>query len=834
MGHVFLPILGLMVLMAVAVLMVPVANRLNLPHTVALAVVGGVIGVLALMFGDTKGLGIVGDFITAMRGFSITSEIIMFVFVPALVFESALQIDVRRLMEDLPSILFLAVIGLLISTAAVGYTMSWASGIGIVACLLLGAIVSATDPVAVVAIFKELGAPKRLGMLIEGESLFNDATAIVLFTILAAMLASGGEADLASGALDFVRVFLGGVIVGYIIARMFCLVFAQLRRMPLVEITLTINLAFLSFIIAEHYLHVSGVMAVMTSALVLGSYGRTAISPETWHALTETWEQIGFWFNSLIFVLVGMAVPGILLGIGPHEAWLIALLIGVGFAARAVIIYGLLPLMKIMRLAESVSISYQTVMVWGGLRGAVSLALALAVMENEAFDADTRTFISVMVTSFVLFTLFVNATTVGMVMRLFGLDALSPTDVAVRNRALALSLADISEQVLATAKVDQVDSDDHAANYATDVLEDYSQRLQQAQANLDMTEGISDEDWILIGLTTLTNQERLLYLDRFTAGYVSASLARLLLASADDDLDALKLDGVEGYRTMTQRLTGFSFPIRMALEAQRRFGWSRPLASRLADRFEILMVTQTVFRELLEKGLPRVAELMSADTAKRLESELQDRSAAIEQALDVLRLQYPDYARTLQTRHLGRVGLRLEDAGYTRMLKEAIISKEVHAALDRELQSRAAEFESRPPLDLELDPAALVAKVPFLASLSPERIAEIAGLLKPRLVIPGEKIVTKGDMGDAMYFVSTGAVEVPIEPAPVRLGSGEFFGEMALVTNQPRSTDVIALGYCQLLTLQRNDFNRVLDANPELKEIINRVAEERQAAHDQN
>ncbi len=117
MGHVFLPILGLMVLMAVAVLMVPVANRLNLPHTVALAVVGGVIGVLALMFGDTKGLGIVGDFITAMRGFSITSEIIMFVFVPALVFESALQIDVRRLMEDLPSILFLAVIGLLISTA---------------------------------------------------------------------------------------------------------------------------------------------------------------------------------------------------------------------------------------------------------------------------------------------------------------------------------------------------------------------------------------------------------------------------------------------------------------------------------------------------------------------------------------------------------------------------------------------------------------------------------------------------------------------------------------------------------------------------------------------
>ena len=178
------------------------------------------------------------------------SDVIIFVFIPALVFESALQIDVRRLMEEMPSILFLAIIGLLVSTAAIGYAISWASGWNIVVCLLLGAIVSATDPVAVVAIFKELGAPKRLGMLIEGESLFNDATAIVLFTILVAMVAGGAEVDLAGGAMDFVRVFLGGVIVGYIVARLFCLVIARLRRMPLVEITLTINLAFLSFTIA--------------------------------------------------------------------------------------------------------------------------------------------------------------------------------------------------------------------------------------------------------------------------------------------------------------------------------------------------------------------------------------------------------------------------------------------------------------------------------------------------------------------------------------------------------------------------------------------------------
>ncbi|MFT5510759.1 MAG: CPA1 family monovalent cation:H+ antiporter, partial [Hyphomicrobiaceae bacterium] len=642
MEHIYLPILGLMVLLAVAVLMLPVANRLNLPHTVALAVVGGVIGGLAMLLEETHGLGIVGDFSEAVRGFAVTSDMIMFVFVPALVFESALQIDVRRLTEELPSILFLAIVGLLFSTAVIGFTISWASGIGIVTCLLLGAILSATDPVAVVAIFKDLGAPKRLGILIEGESLLNDATAIVLFTILAAMITGGGEAELVSGIVDFVRVFLGGAIVGYIIARLFCLVFARLRRMPLVEITLTINMAFLSFLIAEHYLHVSGVMSVVAAALVLGSYGRTAISPQTWHSLSETWEQIGFWFNSLIFVLVGITVPSILLGIGWDDLWLIGVLIVTAFAARAVIIYGMLPLMERIGLAENVNFAFKTVMFWGGLRGAVSLALALVVMENTAFDADTRDFIGITVTCFVLFTLFVNATTIGLVMRFFGLDQLSPTDMAVRDRALSLSLAKISERVRSAAELELgSESDD-----AKEIVADYDQRLSQVQSNPELMQDINEDEWISIGLTMLSNQERLLYLQRFTDGYVSPELTRLLLASADDTLDGVKQNGVEGYRAVTKRFAEFSFPLRLALNLQRRVGWSRPLANQLADRFEMLMVTRTVFEELLEKRLPTIAPLVSRETNESLRTLLSDRLETIEQALDVLKLQYPDYART--------------------------------------------------------------------------------------------------------------------------------------------------------------------------------------------
>ena len=317
MSHVYLSVLGLFGLLSIAVLMLPAARKLNFPYTVLVALVGIIIGMVIMVFGQVtmdEGHGlhaipVLGELFLALGSFKVTSEVILFVFLPALVFESALAIDVRRLMDDIAPILVLAIIGVLISTALVGGTMSAISGFSLVTCLLLGAIVSATDPVPVVAIFKDLSVPHRLGILVEGESLFNDATAIVMFNILLAMVLGLAQADVVSGTLSFAEVFIGGVVVGYLLARAACWVIGHLRNQAIVEITLTISLAYISFIVAEHFLHVSGVMATLTSGLVMGSVGRTRISGDSWEALSETWENIGFWANSLIFIKVGMAVP---------------------------------------------------------------------------------------------------------------------------------------------------------------------------------------------------------------------------------------------------------------------------------------------------------------------------------------------------------------------------------------------------------------------------------------------------------------------------------------------------------------------------------------------
>jgi CPA1 family monovalent cation:H+ antiporter len=822
--HIWATVLGLIGLLGLAVAMVPVAGRLNFPYTVLLAVVGIALG--ALGYVDLSGLGPtlgpLGDFLAAAHGFSITSEAVLFIFLPALVFEAALAIDVRRLVDDIAPILVLAVFGLLVSTFMIGYVMWWAAPVPLVACLLLGAILSATDPVAVVAIFKDLGAPKRLAILVEGESLFNDATAIVMFTILAAMLAGSAEADVVGGAIAFVKVFVGGGIVGFALAWLLTWVLGYIRDLPLVESTLTICLAYLSFIVAEHYLHVSGVVAVVAAALVIGSRGRTSISPGSWHVMTETWEQIGFWANSLIFVLVGIAVPGILGGITGTDLGLLALAIVIGTVARAVVIYGMIPGIDRFTRRPNVSGAYKTIMWWGGLRGAVSLALALAVIEAPTYSPEVKHFVGVTVCGFVLFTLFAQATTIRWLLGTFGLDKLSPADLAIRNRAIATSLSQIERSIEAAATTRQVPSE-----LSRELIAGYQRRMAEVEDELGGLQGIGDDDWEKIGLATLAGQERSTYLRFFTDAYVSPTITRRLLGTVEDLIDGVKMRGLDGYRAALDRHLGFGWRFRLAMWLQRRFGIAGPLTRALADRFEILLTMRIALNEELAHGLPRLSSLLNQQVCARLEELLRRRLARTEEAVAALTLQYPDYARDLQLTHLGRVALRLESQDYRRMLRDSVISNEVYKDLQAQLDARAEALEARPSLDLGLDPLKLVAKVPFIGALPAARQAEIARLLKPRLAIPGEHIVRKGEAGDAMYFVSTGAARVDLEPAPITLGSGDFFGELALLTEKPRNANVTALGFCDLLVLTVRDFRRLLDANPEMRATIEQVARQR-------
>ena len=234
-----------------------------------------------------------------------TPQIIMLLLVPPLVFEAAFHIRFDDLRRDFGLILLLAVPGVMLTTLLVGWLVSWGTGLALQAALVFGALIAATDPVAVVALFRKLGAPHRLQVLLESESLFNDGTAIVMFGLMITT-ALQGRFDLRQSISQFITVAGGGVIVGLI----FGISISQfIKRIddPLVETTLTTALAFGSYLLAEN-LHVSGVLAVVTAGIISGNASQQSMSASTRLVVNNFWEFAAFVANSFIFLLIGLTI----------------------------------------------------------------------------------------------------------------------------------------------------------------------------------------------------------------------------------------------------------------------------------------------------------------------------------------------------------------------------------------------------------------------------------------------------------------------------------------------------------------------------------------------
>ena len=308
-------VLSLALLMAVVAFLPPLAKRLRVPHNIPLALLGLLLGSLILFWPASGEMSFLNDTISGFRSIRISSDVFLYLFLPILLFAGALDVDVRRLQDDFAPILVLAVVAVLACTFFVGYTLFWLFSLPLMACLLLGAVIAATDPSAVVSIFRDLGAPRRLTLLVEGESLFNDAAAIVLFGFFASVMAGGAMASPLSAVLSGGWAFLGGILFGGGLAFLAIECARFLKTHPVAEITMTLALAYIAFIVSTVYLEASGAVASVTAGLVVAARGRTRLSPESWMRLSNVWEQLSFWAVSLIFVLAAMLIPRIFRGL---------------------------------------------------------------------------------------------------------------------------------------------------------------------------------------------------------------------------------------------------------------------------------------------------------------------------------------------------------------------------------------------------------------------------------------------------------------------------------------------------------------------------------------
>jgi CPA1 family monovalent cation:H+ antiporter len=466
-------------------------------------------------------------------------------------------------------------------------------------------------------------------------------------------------------------------------------------------------------------------------------------------------------------------------------------------------------------------------MTWGGLRGALTLVLALAATENTALSPEIKRFIAVLATGLVLFTLFVNGTTLRLVIALLGLGRLSPRNLVLRDQVLALSYAEVCDSVREIAR-------DHAlADTAVDqVVQPYQTWITTTNAR-DAAERLTERDRLAIALAALANQERAIVLERRADRIASPATVQVLLRNADVLVEGARAEGRVGYRRAAEAALSFPIAFRLAYLLYRFFGIVRFLADRLADRVELLLVTRLLVDRLPAFNNRRLSQMFGERISELTGEIIQRRREAVGDALDALRRQYPDYVAALEIRFLRQSALRQETERYLALFEEGLIPQELYDDLQRGVAGASAA-EPRPRFDIGLDTHRMIERLDILSGLDERQLDRVARLLRPRFTVPNERIIRKGDRGDAVFFIASGAVEVALPAGPVRLGSGEFFGEMALLSGRPRQADITALTYCRLLVLRKADFEQFMTANPEAREAINRIAASRQSMNQQD
>ena len=365
-----------------------VVRGLAIPYTVALVL-----------------LGLAGTFFLPRDLFVVTPELVLLVLLPGLVFEAALKIEFADLRSSLGGVALLAIPGVLISAAIVAIVLNVATGLRLELGFVVGAMVAATDPAAVIATFRQLGSPRRLATLIESESLFNDGTALVVFAIALRAVTggiSGGEVLVTLVGTIVVSTVIG-LLVGYVVARAIATIDDHL-----IELTLSLAAAYGTYLVADQ-LHQSGIIATVVAGVVIGNHGRSiGMSARSQEALDTVWEFFAFLLTALVFLLVGLAIDlARLIDTLPSIFWgVVAILAG-----RALVIYVLFgPASRLavrLRNGDRVPLAWLHVLFWAGLRGAVAVAMALSL----PVDFPERALLQQITFGIVLFTLLVQGTT---------------------------------------------------------------------------------------------------------------------------------------------------------------------------------------------------------------------------------------------------------------------------------------------------------------------------------------------------------------------------------------------------------------------------------------
>jgi CPA1 family monovalent cation:H+ antiporter len=343
-------------LLVVAIVVAIVVKYIRLPYTIALVLAGVLVGLMP-----------------NVPAFPVEPHLWLLLFLPPLLFEGTINMDLELLKRYATPVGLLALLGTLASTALLATGFHFLLSLPVPLAVLLGVMLSPTDPVSVLALFKEHGVARGLQTIVEGESVFNDGVAVVLYIIVLAWVL-GEPLTVAEGIVEFTKVVAGGALVGLVLGYLTHRLYSVIDD-HLIEVGLSVALAYGAYLVAER-LEVSGVIAVVVAGLIIGNYGRIfSMSPSTRLSLTHFWDVGAFLINGLLFLMIGLTVERGGLFVYAAQIGLVFLAMVV---ARAVVVYGTLGFYRLTT-GRRLPRGWVHVINWGGLRGSIPVALALGL-----------------------------------------------------------------------------------------------------------------------------------------------------------------------------------------------------------------------------------------------------------------------------------------------------------------------------------------------------------------------------------------------------------------------------------------------------------------------
>ena len=806
------------------------AARITIPFTVGLVVAGMVLAQVARLGGEV---------FPPIANLRISSDVAFFVLLPTLIFEAAFNLDARALRENLAGVLTLAVPGLILSTGLIAGVMVLATPLGWVEALLLGSILSATEPVSV-SLLHRLGAPKRLTILVEGESLFNDATAIVLARILTGILLAGVVANgnvVFQGGLDFLVIFFGGMLLGWASAVLVGMILGRVDADAFIEVTLTTVLAYVSFLVAEEALGVSGVMATVVAGMLIGGWGKAKISPSIADYLEHFWRYMAMVANALIFLMVGLLVD---LGALANSFPLLIVAVAAMLASRAVVVFGLVPGVGRLPEYDPIARGHQTVMFWGGLRGALALAVALSLPDfgrEVAGFGDLNQVIVAVVMGAVLFSLLAQGLTIEALVRKFRLHVPPLSDQLARLEGL------LSAKQRTLERIPELETGGLFSPLISQQLRTQCEaKIKAMKSELEELRGEGPDSEQARRLLYLRSfgAENVLYYQMFCRGHLTERTYRSLVHSIELQTEGIRHQGRLPEHTLYPP-TGERLESTLHRILDRVPGWGRWAerlrTERTARDYEIAWArSQVSFQVTLELDELAQGESTPPEVLAELRATYGYWREQARNRIDQSAEQFPEFVSSAQERLARRRVLHAEHEAIEEKARAGLIPEGVAEGMLEDLAAELKEIRASQPEKLTVGAGELLKNVPFFADMPESEFSVVAAKLRRRTVPAGEIIVRQGGSGSSLFIVARGVIRVSRQVGGARrdlatLIAGEFFGEMALLHGTPRSATCRAMTPCALYELRRDDVDVVRGVCPEMQRALEEADRKRRAEH---